>query len=652
VCSANPQFTATDVNGNGCPANNAVFAGNERSLTVDPEGNVYTISDSSNPQAVRRIDARTGNITIFAGATSGGACSGAGLSLYGTTYVQTDKVGDNCAANLTGGFNGARGLGSDPYGNILIGVTGDNALHFVCTTVSPLCSPAQVRNNLMRNVAGCTTSASGYGTAVTGTTVGSAGDAGPATQFSGTCTVGTSAAGRASVGDRWGNIYFSDNGNLRYRVVLGVATITVNGVAVPNPLFTVMALYTTFASKASPAQGNIYPIAGGGTVCSGKLDTVGDGCPFYQTTVSTSSTALQGVAVDNDGNFYFTDGLGHLRVIYMAGTNVKNALAANGVSSPVVGNSYALIGPPTSYSGSVLNLYYNAALTGTYPGSTSLLQSGSIQRINLDPAGNVYIGDQAQVLFYDIYTGNVRRLVGGSNAVSCNASAVGDGCPALQALVGAANLVTSVSLDNLGNLFIQDLSHKTVRRVSAATLPTTAVNSSISAPLVVHAPAAGSTVAVTSATSSEYTLGSTTCGAANTDGSVDCTTPVTFAPTLLAQQNVPVSVATTVSATTSTINTVLNANATGIALVFDVSGTPATNVLGASLTGNTAIVLDGNGNSYVSGAQGISKVSSSGIVTNISATAATYLAVDPQGNVYATNGSTSTITKYVYASGS
>lgn len=652
ACSANPQFTATDVNGNGCPAANAVFAGNERAMTVDPQGNVYTISDSSNPQAVRRIDARTGNITIFAGASGGGSCSGAGLSLYGTTYVQTDKVGDNCAGALTGGFNGGRGLGSDPYGNILIGVTGDNALHLVCTTVSPLCTAAQARINLMRNVAGCTTSASGYGTALAGTTVGTAGDGGPATQFSGTCTVGTSAAGRASVGDRWGNIYFSDNGNLRYRVVLGVASITVNGVAVPNPLYAAMALYTsTLSGSPSPVQGYIYPIAGGGTVCSGKLDAVGDGCPFYNTTVSTTATAIQGAAVDSDGNFYFIDGLGHLRVIYMAGTNVKAALAANGIASPTVGSSYALIGPPTSYGGSVLNLYYNSALTGTYLGSTSLLQSGSIQKINLDPAGNVYIGDQAQVFFYDIYTGYVRRLGGGTTAVSCNASAVGDGCPFAQSLVGAANLVLPVAVSNLGDLFIQDLQHKTVRRVSAATLPATAVNSSISAPLVVHAPAAGSSVAVTAGASAEYTVGTTTCAAANTDGSVDCTAPVTFAPTLLAQQNDPIAFATTVASTTSTAAAVLNASATGSALVFDVAGTPATNVLGAAATGNTAVVLDGNGNAYVSGTQGISKVNAGG-VTHISATAATYLAVDPQGNVYATNGSTSTITKYVYSGGS
>jgi hypothetical protein len=651
ACPTTPLFTAQDVIGNGCPAVNAVFGGNERSMTVDPQGNIYTISDSANPQEVRRIDARTGNISLFTAGSSGGGCASPGLTLYGTTYAQTDKVGDNCPVSLTGGFNGGRGLGSDSYGNILIGVTGDNALHFVCTTVSPLCTPAQARIGLMRSIVGCTTNVSGYGTAMTGTTVGTAGDGGPATQFSGTCTVGINAAARASVGDRWGNIYFSDNGNLRYRVVLGAPNIQVNGSAIANPLYAAMSLYTaTLTGAPSPVQGYVYPIAGGGAVCAAKLDAVGDGCPFYQTSVSTSSTAIQGVAVDNDGDFYFTDGLGRLRVLYLGGTAVKSALAANGVSTPVVGTAYALIGAPTATAGSALNLYYNAALTGTYLGSSSSLQSGSIQRISLDPAGNVYIGDQSQVLFYDIYTGYVRRLGGGTGTTtSCNATPNGDGCPIAQSTFGAANLVTSVAVDNLGNLFIQDLQNKTVRRASAATLPTTAVNGSLSAPLVVHSPAAASTVTVTGAPSTDYTVGTATCAAANSDNSVDCTTPITYAPKLLAQRNQQLSVATTVGSTTTTQSAFVAANSSGSALVFDVSGTPATSTLGSTATGNTVVLLDGAGNAYVSGTQGISKINGAGTVTNISATPATYLAVDTRGNVYATNGNTATITKYVYS---
>lgn len=638
-CPTNPQYTATDALGNGCPAVNAVFAGNERSMTVDPEGNIYVIADTSNPQDVRRIDARSGIITIFAGNGSGG-CGAAGVTVDGTLYTAVDKVGDGCPVAITGGFNGARGLGSDPYGNIIIPVVGDYAVHFVCTTVSPLCSPAQVNVKLMRAVAGCTTSVTGYGTGVTGTTVGSAGDGTLATQTSGTCTVGVYQP-RQAAGDKWDNIYFTDNGNNRIRVVLGVPSITVNGVTLANPLYAAEALWTSTGSYAAPTQGFIYPIAGGGTACAAKTDAGGDGCPFYQTVVNTS-TYVQGIAVDADGDFLFVDGLGRLRTIYMGGTAIRNALLANGVASPVVGTSYALLGNGTNF------LYYNSALSGTYLGSSVSLQPNAVQRLAVDAAGNIYIGDQAQVLFYDIYTGSVRRLGGGTTTTSCNASAIGDGCPIAQALFGAANSVLSVSLDNLGNLYLQDLQNKLVRRASALTLPTEPVNSSLSTSVVVHAPAAGSTVTVAAGNTPDYTVGAASCATANSDNSVDCAAPVTYAPKEVALRTDPFSYTTTVAAVPTTVNRFLDANATGSALVFDTAGTPSTTVLSPALTGNTVVVEDGAGFSYVSGAQGINRTNGT-TVTSVSATPATYIAVDAQSNVYATNGSSTTITKYIYA---
>ncbi|SNS24096.1 Ig-like domain (group 3) [Granulicella rosea] len=641
ACPTNAQFTATDTLGNGCPAVNAVFAGNERSMVVDPQGNVYVIADTTNPQAVRRIDARTGNISIFAGAGSGGC--GASSTVYGTVYSATDKVGDGCPAYNTGGFNGGRGLGMDPYGNLIITVTGDQALHFVCNNVSPLCTAAQARVNYMRNIAGCTPSTSGYGTTVSGATVGSAGDGTLATQFSGTCTVGVNAP-RQAAGDRWENVYFSDNSNNRIRVVLGAPSITVNGVAVANPLYAALALNSSYAT---PTQGYIYPMAGGGTACSAKTDAGGDGCPYYQTVVG-STTTVAGLAVDNDGDFLFADGLGRLRTVYMGGTAIKAALAANGILAPQVGYSYALIGNGLGASGATGGtfLYYNSNLSGTYLGTSYSLQA-SAQRIAVDAAGNVYIGDQAQVLFYDIFTGYVRRLGGGTTATSCNSSSIGDGCPIAQSLFGAANSVLSVGLDNLGNLYIQDLTNKLIRRVSATALPTAAVNGSLTSNLVVHAPSPSSTVAVSAPASAEFSLGSTTCAAANSDGTVDCFTPVTYTPKALAQRTEPVAIATTVGGTTTTKANQLTSLATGSALVFDLSGTPSTSVLGAGTTGSTAVVLDGAGNAYVTGTQGISKVSGS-TVTSVSATPASYIAVDAQGNVYAANASGVSIAKYSY----
>ena len=651
ACPTNAQFTATDVAGDGCPAVNAVFSGNERSMTVDPQGNIYVIADTANPQAVRRIDARTGNISVYAGGGSGNACS-SGVSVFGTTYTQTDKLGDGCPVSFSGGFNGGRGLGSDPYGNIIIPVTGDYVVHFVCNTVSPLCTAAQARVNLMRNIAGCTLTTTGYGTSVSGTTVGTAGDGTNAVQIGGsTCAVGTNQP-RQAVGDKWGNVYFNDSSNSRIRVILGVASY--NGVT--NPLYAAMALFTaTNTALASPTQGFIYPIAGGAisttntnyALCAAKTDAGGDNCPFYQTVVG-STTYVQGEAVTPEGDFLFTDGLGNLRVIYLGGATVQKALAANGVTSPQIGYSYALIGPPSTNT-SATNLYYNSALSGTYLGNTVKLQASATQRIATDAVGNVYIGDQAQVFFYDIYTGYVRRLGGGTTATVCSTGTpLGDGCPVAQSLFGAANSVLAVALDNLGNLYIQDLTNKLIRRVSATTLPTTAVNGTLATGIVVHSPVAA-TVAVTAAASPDFTATAPTCAAANADGSVDCTAPVTYAPKQLNLRNDPVTISSTVGTTVSTIPAFLDATSTGSALAFDSSSTPLTANLGATTTGNTAVLADGQGYTYVKGTQGISRISATGTVTSISTTNPTYFAVDARGNVYATTATAGQILKATYA---
>jgi hypothetical protein len=648
ACPSNAQFAQQDTAGDGCPAINATFSGAEKAITVDPEGNVYISSDTSNPQFVRRIDARTGNITVFAGFGANSDLSSTAVTYYGTLYTPIDKEGDGLPVVYSGGFFSNRGLGSDPYGNIFIGTVGSNVVHLVCTAVSPLCSAAAVRVNLMTAIAGCTYSSASYGVAVTGTTPGTAGDGGPATQVaanSSSCTIGTHAPGTITA-DKWDNVYFMDRLNGRIRVVAGAASITVNSISVTNPLIATLAAggYSTFA------QGNIYPIAGGGTVCSGKTDSGGDGCLFTQTIINTgnSGATVQGFAVDPDGDFIFDDGNGYLRVIYEGGTTIKGALSALGISSPVVGTSYRLIGGGTTY-------FYSSGIPAPILGSSFQLQS-QYQTLAVDPGGNIYISDQLQILFYDIATGYVRRIGTSSGATSCNSTAYGDGCPLSQALYGVASNPLPIAMDSLGNLYMIDAAstsgHKLIRMVSATILPTTAVNGSQSSSLIVHAPATGSTVAITAGAGPDFTVGSPACITNTaTDKSVDCTAVVTYAPKSLAQRSIPISIATTVSSTTTTQNESLTATSTGSALVFDTLGAPSLATLGASATGNTAVALDRYGNVYVSGTQGISKVNGS-TVTNISATPAGYLAVDTSGNVYATSSGSTTVTKYAYSAAS
>ena len=613
ACATNSPFTATDANGDGCPAVNAKFLGTETSLVSDAVGNLYISANSTNPQIVRRIDAHTGLITQFAGYSGSQCASGNGTKIYGTKAAQTSKTGDNCPVTYSYGFNGPVDLGVDPYGNVLIGTTGDDVLHMVCNAASPACSSTQAAENLMITVAGCTNGATtSYGTAVSGKTPGTAGDGTSATQFTATCTTGVGGRIYGVTADKWDNIYFADATNTRFRVVAGAPSVILNGVTYTNPLYATLETSTTSPNNyATVIQGYVYPIAGGGTVCGGATDAYGDGCPFTQTLVTSSSSGalMQGIAVDNEGDFIFDDGNGNLRLIYEGGTVIKGALSANGIASPQLGYSYTLIG-----GGTAIN--YNSGLNGLVKGTAASLQSGSYQILTADPAGNILIGDQEQVLFYDIATGYMRRLSTAYNATACATATdtLGDGCSFTQSSYGTGSKALSISEDSFGNLYMLDLKNSLVRKVSTNALPTTNLNGSFSTLFTVHSPVAGATLAVAQPSGSDYTLGTSTC-TTNADSSVDCTQPLTYAPTQLGMRAAPLTLSTTANSTTTSQSFSLNATSAGTGLVFDTATAPATTTLAATTMGNTAVLTDGSGNLYVNGTQGISKITGS-TVTN------------------------------------
>ena len=87
---------ATDTRGDGCLASSSsvVTSVDVHDIGVDPEGNVYFI-DNGSPVMIRRIDARSGLVTLFAGSTKTTVCAAA-----------IDKYGDNCLANDGNGNQG------------------------------------------------------------------------------------------------------------------------------------------------------------------------------------------------------------------------------------------------------------------------------------------------------------------------------------------------------------------------------------------------------------------------------------------------------------------------------------------------------------------------------------------------------------------
>ncbi len=622
ACFAGSVLKATDTFGDGCPATQAVFATDIRGgVATDPLGNVY-IADTSN-NLIRKIDARSGVISVFVGGNT--ICAGA-----------VDKTGDGCLTTATGGFNNPRGIGSDPYGNILIAGYSDQLVHLVCNAVSPLCTAAQI--GFMRVAAGCTTTKTSFGSS------GSGGD-GTNAAPSGTCSSSVAELNqpRGVNADRYGNIYIGDTGNSRFRVVAGpvIAGVT-------NPLIAILQLNPANSGlTAATAAGNIYALVGGaqftvpasGAPCftgstSTALDSFGDGCPFFNTSQTTTGGFTQGITSDAFGDAIFTDanGPGRVRVVYAGGTNnpMTKIITANNpaVTTPQIGYVYSIAGGgSTTASGSPIL------------GSSASLD-GSLFRVTTDTNGNVFVGDNTQILFIDVNTGYLRKIAA-STTVCAGADAAGDGCPATQANFSGSNSVLTSALDNLGNLYFDDGAHQTIRKISSTSFAPTAIGTSATPGIFVHAPPGATSISTTLPATSDFTLGTQNCTTNTGDQSYDCIIPVSFTPSQAGLRDGPIQIQTNPSGTGTTINTSLTSVATGANLVFDPSSpvTPTTHTLGASVP--VSVAVDGHGDIYtVNSSAQIAQIAPTAptVSTPISAALAAspnQIAVGTDGSVYA-----------------
>ncbi len=625
ACSAGSSLTATDTLGDGCLATSAYFnttaSGDLRGgVATDPAGNIYVMD--SEDAAVRMINARSGIITLVAGL--GTACSS-----------KTDSNGDNCPLADTKFSSTPRGIASDPYGNILVAGYNSHLVNLICNAVSPLCPNTVGTHQVgsMYLVAGCVATTGSAGTSGPGAATGANGGTATPTTCNSSVTELDGARGVAA--DSYGNVYIADTGDLRYRVVVGPASY--NGVA--NPLATLIALNPTYNTvTAATAAGNIYPLLGGftapasGAPCvtgssTNSLDAFGDGCPYYVSSLnSPSSSAVQGIAIDPNGNILISDvSTGRLRVIYMGGTQMANVITLNNptVTSPVVGSIYSIAGGGTSGSTTTPQLGKNVSI------------DTSAFKITTDSLGNIYIGDNTFVLFFDINTGYIRKLApsgatfGGSNGLG-------------------------VALNGLGDLFLADTTNLLIRKVAASSLVSTVVNSSSTQSILLHGAAGTTSIAASlanSAATDPISIGTPSCGSVHADNTLDCTVPVTFAP--LSPGTHTATLAAVTSGTPTVALLPVTGTATGTALVYDGSGATAT-TLGSSLE-PTGLVMDDNGNlfTYDIATSTVTEVAAGGTVTHLSVSLVgtpTQIALDASGNVYAAGGGGASITEFALGS--
>jgi sugar lactone lactonase YvrE len=684
--------TSTDAFGDGCLAVNGIFGLSPYSgLVVDSFGNVIVNDDIKG--VMHLINPTSGLMTLVAGGNT--ACSG-----------KIDSSGDGCVAatgTATTLVTGARGVGIDPYGNVLLAGYNDHFVHIVCRNASPLCvsgtpapsaaAPIQVQLGYLGLVAGCTYSGGSNGVSAAGNdntpafstpTAGFSGS--PFVNAGGASTACTASLGevdqpRGVTGDAFGNIYYADTSAHRWRVVLGPQSYN----SVTNPLWAALeqnsAWYngTTLLLKA----GYVYTVGGvtatatskgSSTHCTGNTtfpsplatDTFGDGCLFTSSSVNSSTSAAQGVAVDAAGNLFFTDaGNGLLRVLFVSGSGTAGATLVNAIevnnsglspSTPQPGFVYALAG-----SGST-----GISTTPTLGSNTAALDSATT-KLALSPQGNLFIGDKTRVLFFDINTGYIRTLFAqsGANVAAgsfCSGtsgpvslSAYGDGCAASQAEFGNSN-GQSVATDAQGNLYLYDGTSSTtgqlVRKVLAQGFAPQTLNVAQQQIFEAHllgATAAASTAALSA--SHDFSAGSPAC-TLRLDESVDCLVTVSTTPTAAGLRSAALTVTNTSSG--SAVNIALNGPVTGSVLVVDNASTtasstttpiaPTTHALLSSIT-PAAIATDGAGNVYVASSGTITE-SIAGTATPLSPalpSTPSQIAVDGAGNIYAVSTATSTI---------
>ena len=182
----------------------------------------------------------------------------------------------------------------------------------------------------------------------------------------------------------------------------------------------------TFFGIAMKA-GDIYTVAGGTStsVCAAATDTVGDGCPATQATLSDPVDAMTGA----DGNLYITDYYhDRVRVVNTA-TGAIATYAGNGTGGDS-GN-----GGPAA----------DANLS---------LPTG----LGVGTGGDLMVSDSSTIRTIDAATGIIEQIAGNGTF-----SFSGDGGPASDAQFGAP---VGVAFDRSGDLFVTDAVNNVVRKIA------------------------------------------------------------------------------------------------------------------------------------------------------------------------------------------
>ena len=271
--------------------------------------------------------------------------------------------------------------------------------------------------------------------------------------------------------DPFGDIYVADTGSGTIQMVSGSSLIQItDGLTNPRGITSdadgniyVSDTGTNTVKLVDVNTGNWIVVAGGGTLCSGKTDAVGDGCPATQATLN----GPVGLATDTDGNLYIADtGNQVIRKVTMNTTNpalsvitrvagIVGAAGLTGDKGPAVAaklnNPLNIVLDPANMldivdsGNSAVRLVDTTGTIKTWMGTLGTPGSDgadglSVQGVKLsapsaialDAFGNVYVSDG----------GNARTIEDNRNAVTLNLGSV---------TIGATGKATLSAIVNIGS---------------------------------------------------------------------------------------------------------------------------------------------------------------------------------------------------------
>jgi sugar lactone lactonase YvrE len=366
------------------PGNIATLAAankNAQGIALDGAGNAY-IADTGNNR-ILFYNATTGVSTVYAGGAT---------TVCGTA---ADAFGDGCAATAAK-LNAPEAVAIDTTGSVYIADTGNNIIRKV--------NPG---TGIITLYAGGAAASTGGGTCanltatVTTTTYSpvaiafdALGDGCPGTQATFSKPSGLAA-------DNLGSLYVADTGNNVIRVIAN--------------------------------NGYVFPIAGGGSICSANTDSLGDGCGSANTIFKSPT----GLAFDNVNKALIVADTGDsdVRRISLATTY---SIAANIPTN-------ILIQPVTKVAGND-----QPGTTISQSGQGAGTQLTAPTGVAVDAAGNVYIADtgNASIRVVNAATGIISTIAGinGVAGTGTNASAT----------ITQLTTPAAVAVQPNGTLFIVD----------------------------------------------------------------------------------------------------------------------------------------------------------------------------------------------------